>query len=38
MKKEQILKILIAMIIATALMFAFDILFSIPAITNAITN
>ena len=38
MKKEQILKILMTMIIATALMFAFDILFSIPAITNAITN
>ena len=38
MKKEQIAKILITMIIATALMFLFDVIFSIEPINNAISN
>ena len=38
MKKEQVLKILITMIIATAIMFAFDIFFSIDSVSNAISR
>lgn len=38
MKLTQITKILLTIIIATALMFFFDLLFSFPIITDAITN
>lgn len=38
MKKEQLIKILITMIIATSLMLIFEILFDIPVISNSITN
>ena len=38
MKKEQILKLLITMMIMTALMLVFEIIFDIPIISNSITD
>ena len=38
MKKEQLAKILITAMIMTGLMLVFEIIFGIPAISNAITG